>query len=54
MELEIDINGSGTKEEIIRALNNIIMDLETMNEKYLEERDIEWEDSTLMTTIKPA
>lgn len=49
MEYNIKITGSGTKEEIIAALQTIIQDIEATRENQLD--GVEWENATLMTVI---
>ena len=51
---EINISGEGTKKEIIKALEQV---LNSLREVSSEDEDaildgVEWEDATLMTTIK--
>ena len=53
MELEIDINGSGTAAEIVASLRSIANDIENGHYKRSLEKDgeCEWEDDTLFTYI---
>ncbi len=47
MEYEIKITGSGTREELIAALQTIISELKIVSDI----TDVEWEDATLMTVV---
>lgn len=53
MNLNISITGSGTKDEIVSALQQVLDDLTERCETDLEENPIVWEDATLMTQIHP-
>jgi hypothetical protein len=49
-EFEIELKGSGTKQEIIQALYNLIESIEEQNENNME--SLTFEDATLCTEIK--
>lgn len=53
MNYEIEIKGSGSRREIIKALEGLISSLNSCegNEETAIMDGAEWEDATLMTTI---
>lgn len=51
MELNIKITGIGTKEELKKALKEVLNDLSNTDETKLE-NGVVWEDAILLTEIK--
>lgn len=47
---KIKITGSGTQDEILRALTDVVNDIRAMGEEYLAEGH-SWEDATIFTEI---
>lgn len=52
MNYRISITGSGTENEIIKSLSNILREMKDGDHRPFVEVGLEWEDPTLMWTMQ--